>query len=374
MMSDAPTSLRTVRPWGLRRLGWLVAAATSALLAGCAPPPGSAGEPPLAGTRAKAMATPPDATAAATAVAAGPGAAPNPPPGPGPAASRPPAEPATGAPLQRNHTDAPSILLMGQDGWGTYYSALLKISYSANARGELALAPEAEPTIDHRTPEDRGTSCHEHGAALNQRTTWFPDTGLLVRGGTLRAVHGPTGQPLPLLRLSTADRDLLLYTGKDARQVEMAYVPCVGPHRVATGHRSIGFVEPGSTLTVVDAKGRLQRLRLPGRPLPFVLLRYHSGAMIPSPMRVVLVTVDLLRQRVVLQFQSTFMTQPPLRVVEWRALPVDVRPSEGETLERARERDGALANDLAACPPPLHPPEACATPLRRPDLRIFVPS
>lgn len=276
-----------------------------------------------------------------------------------------------GPPEQRNHTQAPSVLLLGEDRWGTYYSALLKVTYTIDARGELVLAQNAEPTIDHRTPEDQGTSCAEHGAALNQRTTWFPDTGLLVRGGELTALQGPAGAPMPLLRLSPVDGDALTYAGSGARQPEMAYVPCVGPHRVAAGHRTVGFVALGSTLTVARDGGRLLRLRLPERPLPFLLLRYHSGAMIPSPMRIVLVTVDLVRQRVVLQFQSTVMYRPPLRVIEWRAVPADIVPSDGETLERARERNEALVGDLAACPAPLHPPEACASPQRRPDRRIF---
>lgn len=339
--------------------------AALALLAGCAAPPAPTADPP------PPAAPPPGPPPAAAPL---PDAAPSPPANPAPAEPRPPEDPTASPPTQRNHTDAPSLLLLGQDGWGTYYSAGLKLSYTIGARGELAPAPDVEPVIDHLTPVDRGTSCHAYGAALNQRTTWFPDSGLLVRGGALRNVHGPDGRTRALLRLSAVDGDALIYAGKGARAVEMAYVPCVGPHRVATGHRTIGFVAPGSTLTVADANGRSLRLRLPERPLPFVLLRYHSGAVIPSPMRIVLATVDLLNRRVVLQFQSTFMAQPPLRVVEWRALPAEVVPSAGETLERARERNDALANDLATCPPPLHPPEVCASPQRRPDRRIFTGS
>ena len=47
-------------------------------------------------------------------------------------------EPANKAPEQRDHTGMPTLLLTGQDQWGTYYTAQLKLTYTYNALGELS--------------------------------------------------------------------------------------------------------------------------------------------------------------------------------------------------------------------------------------------
>jgi len=279
------------------------------------------------------------------------------------------------APEQRNYTGAPVLLLTGQDQWGEYFSAGLKLTYSYDASGKLTRAAEQEPVIDGNTLESLDTACAAHGAGMNQRTTWFPDTGVFVRGGTLRAIRAPMGanatRTMQLIPLSVAESVYMMATGRDARKLEMAYVPCVGEHRVSVGQRTAQFVPLGATLDITEAAGKRLQLTLPTALTPFVLLRYRSGALIPSPMRIALITVDTQRKRVVLQFQSTAMVKPPIRVIEWRALSDGDQPADGESLERYRERRDTTAADLAKCPVPFHPPEPCASETRQPDRRIF---
>ena len=280
-------------------------------------------------------------------------------------------EPANKAPEQRDHTGMPTLLLTGQDQWGTYYTAQLKLTYTYNALGELTLSRDQEPMIDSDTPLDQDTRCAAYGAAVNQRTTWFPDTAVFVHKGSLRAIRTPQKERMALLPLTVANRDYMMVVGQAARKVEMAYAPCVGAQRVSAGHRTIGFAALGSELEIAFPAGKPLRLTLPNRPLPHVLLRYHTGAMVPAPMRISLITVDTERKRVVLQFQSTALMKPAMRVIEWRMLAEGDQPSDGETLQRYRERSEAMAKELAKCPAPLHPPEPCASADRWPDRKIF---
>lgn len=332
-MAHSISRIDTLTPSRLRKFAAL--AAFTAFLSGCATPPPASNAEPAA-----------PAPLAANDVASQP-------------------------PKQRNYTGAPTLLLTGEDHWGAYYSAQLKLTYTYDAQGKLTPSQDHEPMIDGDTPLDQDTRCAAHGGGLNQRTTWFPDTAVFVHKGSLRAIRTPQKEQMPLLPLTVANRSQMKVVGEEARKVEMVYVPCVGAHRVSAGHRTIGFAELGSELEVATPSGKSLRLTLPTRPLPFLLLRYHTGAMIPAPMRITLITVDTERKRVVLQFQTTALMKPAMRVIEWRMLTEAEQPSKSETIQRYRERTEATANELAKCPAPLHPPEPCASASRWPDRKIF---
>ncbi len=277
-------------------------------------------------------------------------------------------------PVQRNHSGSPTLLLTGSDQWGHYFSAGLKMTYLQTREGIWQIdTATPEPMIDVMDDPADDVRCGIKGGSWNQRTTWFPDTAIFVRGGALTAMTRPDGAAIPLLPMVVVDRDYLAVPAgaPDSRQPEMAYAPCVGEFRVENGHRTIGYVSLGATLSMRDANGAVQRITLPTRPLPHLLLRYQEGALIPVPMRVVVATIDLTRRRMVLQFQATVPAQPAIRVIEWRALPETDQPSHGESLARYRERTIATSQDLAQCPAPKRPFEPCASPLRRPDRKIF---
>jgi hypothetical protein len=222
--------------------------------------------------------------------------------------------------------------------------------------------------------ENMSTQCKPYGAVANQRTTWFPYTGVFVRGGTLAGARAGN-QALATKVLTEHEGAQMLYSGKDADATEYYYAPCVGAQRVARGWRLDRYLPDGGQLRVRADNGRILNLQVPKPFAPFVLVRYQSGAMIPVPMRTVLATVDLAERRVVLQFQGTYAVEPAIRKMELRLIVPGSRPSEGETAARHAERTQAQLRDLAACAPPRgHAIEPCANPQRKPDPLIFYSS
>lgn len=293
-------------------------------------------------------------------------------------APTPVAEVAPAPPETVNFTPFPGNILMcdgacsarvGRD----YYTWNVKLSFDIDRQGRLSVAEPQEPalTVDDDPAEDG--RCTAKGSPGNQRNTWFPDTAIFVRGGKLISVRAGKQKPLKLATLSGEKGGALRVRGKGARATEWVYQPCVGAHRVASGARLDGFLPREAVLAVKPEKGALLRLSLPSPTEPYVLLRYHSGAMIPVPMRPVIVTVDLVERRLVAYFQTTYADQPPLRKVELRAVLPGQAPAPGETEARFRERSEAVLGDLRRCPAPTTPIEACATPERTPDGRIFAP-
>lgn len=274
-------------------------------------------------------------------------------------------------PELRNYTPFGQVLLTGSDSFGEYFSLSTKIAFTFDARGAMTLAQNHEPLVDATDDPALDRECTDKGGGLNQRTTWFPDTGVFVREGTLQSIRLASGKPASLVPLSRDERGSMMVMGPRARQLEYFWIPCVGKHRVTRGHRLNEFLPRGATLLVKPAKGNPVELALPQPVEPFLLLRYREGAMIPVPMRPVLVTVDMAERRVVVQYQATFALKPPLRVIELRAILPDGAPAEGETVTRFRERTDATLNDLRMCPPPIKPMDPCATPNRVVDLRIF---
>ena len=273
-------------------------------------------------------------------------------------------------PEQRNHTPFGMVLLTAEDRYGEYFSVSTKISFAFDARGVLKLADTHEPVIGADDDPKDDHTCTDKGGGYNQRPTWFPDTAIFLRGGALQAVELAGGKRATQLPLS-ADEETMMVIGQAAREVEYAWTPCVGRHRVDKGHRLDGFLPRGAALAVKPVRGAAIKLRMPEGVVPHLLLRYQQGAMIPVPMRPVLATVDVEARRLVVQYQATFPVRPALRVVELRAVLPEGKPSAGETPQRYRERTDALLNDLRGCAAPTRPMEPCATPTRRPDRRIF---
>lgn len=292
-----------------------------------------------------------------------------------------PADTPRAEPEVANLTPLPSLLLIGEDTAGRYYSMVAKASFTIEADGRLTLADQGggqggEPVAPHADMQNQSmsTECKPYGAVANQRTTWFPYTGVFVRGGTLVGAQAD-GAVLATKALAEHEGAQMLYTGKDADATEYYYAPCVGAQRVATGWRLDRYLPDGGQLRVRADNGRILNLQVPRPFAPFVLVRYQSGAMIPVPMRAVLATVDLAERRVVLQFQGTYAVEPAIRKMELRLIVPGSRPSEGETAARHAERTQAQLRDLAACAPPKgHAIEPCANPQRKPDPLIFYSS
>ncbi|KAI5935587.1 Formylglycine-generating enzyme [Manis javanica] len=211
-----------------------------------------------------------------------------------------------------------------------------KATFTIEADGRLSLADQGgghggEPMAPQADMQDQSmsTECKPYGAVANQRTTWFPYTGVFVRGGTLVGARADGGD-VAAKALTEHEGAQMLYTGKDADATEYYYAPCVGAQRVSTG----GPWTPTSPTAGSCAcapmraaeRGQTPELKTPALA-PFVLVRYQSGAMIPVPMRAVLATVDLAERRVVMQYQGTYAVEPAIRKMELRLIvPAAARP------------------------------------------------
>ncbi|TLY49646.1 MAG: hypothetical protein E6K53_13030 [Gammaproteobacteria bacterium] len=279
---------------------------------------------------------------------------------------------APAAPQVVNLTPFPVLLLTGDDAAGHYYSLVAKATFSIREDGALQLLGDGERVIDRDPDPSKEHDCESSGAAINQITTWFPYTGFLIEGGKLEEVKTSSGKKMPLRSLTDDGSGAMQYRGPQVRTPEYYYAPCVGVHHVSTGWRLDDYLPSNARIRIKPASGAPLDLTLPQPFVPFVLLRYVSGAMIPTPMRVVLVTVDLPQRRVVLQYQGTFATIPALRKVEFRGIFPGGKPASDETAERYEQRTQATLDDLAQCAPPrVLAIEPCANASRIPNLAIF---
>ncbi len=275
-----------------------------------------------------------------------------------------------------NYTPFPGILLMCNGNCSTstgkdYFAWNIKLSFDFDSQGNVRLSKQQEPALSQDDDPAIDSICGENGSPGNQRNTWFPYTGIFVRGGVPVSISDTDQAHLNLIRLSDIEEGLKMVVGEQARDVEWAYYPCVGPNRVEAVYRLDGYLPENSVMELVSETGEHLHLSLPTPTQPFVLLRYRSGAMIPVPMRPVMITIDLIERRLVAYYQATFADAPPLRKIELRAVLPGQTPVEGESPERFVERKEAILGELRGCTAPVKPIEPCATPERRPDMRIF---
>lgn len=265
-----------------------------------------------------------------------------------------------------NNTPLPHVTLAGVDKFGEYTALTLKMTWVFDERGRMRLDRDAqEPVIDERTPTDGEAECRPYGAAFNQRTTWFPDTGLFIRGARWAGVKTASGQPRPLVALSAGDHGLMSVSGPQAREIEYGYAPCVGEHRTREGHRAVGYVAPGDWLEIQPAntaRAAPLRLQVPPYPQPYVALRFAGRptqqALVPA--RIVLLTLDMAQRRLVLQYQATVAMRPQVSQATWDVTQPDAMLSR--VPEKTARRERAVRDYLAACIPPNKPMDPCANP------------
>jgi hypothetical protein len=275
-----------------------------------------------------------------------------------------------------NFTTFPGILLLcngkcSEASGKDYFAWNIKLSFDFDSQGNVRLAKKQEPALNDDDDPAMDSVCGENGSPGNQRNSWFPYTAFFVRGGEAISISDVDQKQLNLIRLIDIEGGQKMVVGEQARDIEWAYYPCVGPNQVESAYRLDGFLPSNSVMDLISDDGVSLHLSLPSPMEPFVLLRYRSGAIIPVPMRPVMITVDLFEHRLVVYYQSTFADVPPLRKIELRAILPGQTPEEDESPERFVERTEAMLGELRGCPAPVNPIEPCATPDRRPDMRIF---
>ena len=132
-----------------------------------------------------------------------------------------------------------------------------------------------------------------------------------------------------------------------------------------------GYFREGSSIELREQTGAPFRFVLPPTFMPFLLVRYHQGDMLPSPMRADLVVIDPASSTVDVTYRSTFPLRPAVRKVEFRLITSDNPPWPGETAEQAAHRQNRSLQYLRDCAVPPQPPEPCSVPGVRPDPAFF---
>ena len=267
-------------------------------------------------------------------------------------------------PQVQNLTPFPHLTLAGVDQFGEYTSLALKISYALLPDGQLLpLRGEQEPMVDEHTPIEHNFECKSHGARFNQVTTWYPDTGLFVRGAQLAGVLDRAGQARSLLELHKREHGLMGEIGSHPQSLVYTYVPCVGEHRVEQGVRTEGYLAPGDRLQLQTDGGAELSVVLPDYPRPVVWLDFADrSARAIAPAELVLLTVDVPRQRVVAQYQLTVAMRPPVREATWSV----VLPSAALTDHPEHQQiNAAVADLISRCEPSTRPMPSCTFPHQR---------
>lgn len=251
-----------------------------------------------------------------------------------------------------------------------------KASYRFNDNGGFKVADDQ---MGPSQGSDDKAACLKDGAPFNDTTVDFPYTGIFVRGGELVRVTSAHGVSLPLKTLSKdPDDGTSVYSGDgNAGEEEFGWAPCIaGRAADSVGHRLDSYLPRTASIQVRRKRdGRLITFRMADAATPWLLLRYRSGAMIPSPYRMVEAGFDLERGLAVFSYRSVLDDTQSIRKIESRAvLPASLggAASEGETSAQFALRTRLLLENLDACPmPALRGAEPCANPTRTFDRRAL---
>lgn len=266
-------------------------------------------------------------------------------------------------PQVHNTTPFPDLGLTNDDAT-EYVSLGLKITYQIDGQNRLRYLLEGQEKMIGTTHDAANDlRCTDIGGGFNQRTTFFPDTGIFTHGAALTGVRSARGQARPLQRLRAVEDGTMAVTGKPARDVEYAYMPCVGSTQVRAGVRTDGYLQPGDQLTLKPPGKNSKPVRLTLRPdvRPFVVLAYADGtsrAFVPA--RVVLMTVDWPRRRAVVQYQVTFPIAPQVAQAVWSGTVA----SGAASSPHLNAFNDAMRQYLDGCPAPTQPMDACGVPGR----------
>ena len=192
---------------------------------------------------------------------------------------------------------------------------------------------------------------------------WFPYTAILTSSGTLDHVTA-SGSVLPLKQLTEEDGEMMYRDEDDPdHPVEYSYVPCVGEKHAEQGWRLGGYIPLDATISVSSSKGRMPLHGL-GEIRPYMRLYFWTSEEgIPVPMRIVLITIEPERKRVVAQYQATVGLAPAIRKVDIRSATNTEMADDKQTREARQLR--AIFSVIDTCAPPMeHPIEPCASPDR----------
>jgi hypothetical protein len=251
-----------------------------------------------------------------------------------------------------NHTPFATGLMQSEVEGRAFFTAVIKVTLKVFPSGELKFASEQEPISDavvfHPRCPGLALSVNDVVAFRRQAEIFLDPGPLRFRAGATVAVDGERRA------IRREGECALLSTPEDL---------FLRPYLTEGSTVAVRGIEGAEDVTYVVPEGFF----------PFVLVRYHMGAMQPTPARLDTVIVRPEAKRLVLVYRSTFWAEPPVRKLEYRAVlqPRMGQPSKGETPEAFRRRSEAMRRHLRECPPPDGPGEPCADHRRPPSPALF---
>jgi hypothetical protein len=253
---------------------------------------------------------------------------------------------------QVDYTPYPAWIAVGEIDGVRFFSAALKMTYAIDTDGTTIAAKEQQPL----TGAAKVTfGCSPGVISVAELVAFRKKAEVYLRADGASLGHGAT------VRVGTSSRPVF---------------PSDGCPRLATPSDPflVPYLAEGEKISIEGIRSRgAVEWQLPYDKLPFVLIRYEMGAMIPTPMRADLVVVDVDAKQLEVVYRATFPVDPQVRKVEFRITDINNPARAGETKEEAGRRTNAELAYLRKCAVPALPPEPCSLPTVRPPIEFFMP-
>lgn len=237
-----------------------------------------------------------------------------------------------------NYTPFPSVVGSSDDTAGpSFHGFAVKVTFAAMPKGASTLSTEQIPFLE------RGSAINELPAFRKSAEVYLVTSDSPIKRGTI-AING-------------ASTDI-----RNAEWIvrERAYgLTLLAP-----------YIRAGDTISVAAGE-RTLRFAVPKLFSPYLLARYETGAMMPTPMRADTIIIDLDMRTMSVVYRTTIPTVPSIRVAEFRLIVDPTESYPGSSLAETRARFEEQQSYLHACPISESPIEPCAVPDRLPARAFF---
>jgi hypothetical protein len=264
-------------------------------------------------------------------------------------------DPAT--PQVVNYTPFPATLGLSQGPRTPIFSMILKMTMKRNPDGSWQLDQAQEPLMTEAQLRDPAAylGCPVQPGTLEDSLAYKPRAEIFVRRLALKTGEIEVRTPTAAVRAPVED-GCVVFDEKS------------GPWRVP-------YLGDGDTLEVRGVEEKPVVVRLVRDFIPWALVRYQHGEMMPAPARLDTVVLAPRLDRAFFVWRATFPTAPQIRLVEFRAVEpddfIESRPESPQEPRAARlEREHETREMLRRCPPPKGPVgEPCSVPSDPPKKR-----
>ncbi len=255
-----------------------------------------------------------------------------------------------------NHTPFPGKVFVSRNDEGTFLTAVLKVSFSVDPGGNIRYDLNQEGLYLATVSSQQ---CPDVPAEVSDFVTFRPQAEVYLRPGEKTRERSVGVRWNKKTLAVTGDDECPMLSSND----DLVVIP---------------FPSDGDTF-VVQIESEKLNFTIPKDFLPYLLVRYQSGALIPGPARADTIVVDPDLKRLLVTYRTTVRLQPEeveggrIAKLEFRAVQPEsvlrsagARPGSKEIL-RAR----ATREFLRACPPPVVPGEVCISPETQVSPEVF---